>query len=133
MADHRFLDSTGNVLKTFATEDGKNYRHYRQDMDPIIKRVDKIRRQQNESGRSDWYHAGSIPQTLLLDWLNKHGYEWRDFMTNAGGDPRHFARNGPGVRDKFLTYFYSRDFSKLHNQHVTTKRSDSGFHFTGGD
>ena len=129
MTDHSLVDANGSVLKTFATEEGKHYRVHTQDIGQVMDHV-KMHRELNE-GRRDSAHLCTIPEGVLLDWLRKHGFTFRDFMTNAGGNQREGIPGGPGVKDQFLKFFLGRDFSKLHNQHVTTKRSDSGFHFQG--
>lgn len=62
---------------------------------------------------------------MLVDWLKKHGYTMHEWATNAGGDPYNYRVGGPGVKDKFATHFLSRDYSKLHNQHTTTRRESN--------
>jgi len=121
MADHRFLDKNGDTLKTFATEDGKHYRHYRQDVAPIIERVKTIGDAQSRARRKNFEYVGSIPMTMLVDWLQKQGKGLDDFYSDND------------LKAKFMAWFKSRDNSKLHTQNVTSKRSDSGFHFMGGD
>ena len=106
-----------DVAKMFLAEDGKHYRGQRQDIAPIIDRVTDLRNGAITSkikNPNEWRHVGSIPMTVLLDWLTKNRYTMDQW-----------ARNEDRSKDKFLRYFMSRDFSKLHNNHITTKRESS--------
>ena len=106
-----------DVAKMFVSEDGKHYRGHRQDIQPIMDRVEELRKGAITSkvrNPNEWRHVGSIPMTVLLDWLAKNRYSYDQW-----------ARNDDKARDKFLKYFMSRDFSKLHNNHITTKRESS--------
>jgi len=55
-------------------------------------------------------YIGSVPVVLLQDWLTKHGYTLDQF-----------ARREGTIRQEFMKFFLSRDFSKLHVQHSTTR------------
>lgn len=131
MATLRPLGQKLDITKSFAHEDGANYRHWRQDFDPIIKRVEHLRHKVNEAPRSGnksgMYYRGSIPMSLLLDWLNSNGYRFDEWARNDGGQNGTLDdyRTDPGVKSKFLRYFYSREFAKLHTQHTTTKKAFS--------
>jgi hypothetical protein len=120
MAKFRPIYKDGGVVKTFASEDGAHYRHYRQDIDPIIERVKYNRDIATDSNKlanpNGWRHEGTVPMTMLVDWLHKHGYTIDEFARADRND-----KYGP--KYKFLKYFKSRDFAKLHNDHVTTRRS----------
>lgn len=122
MSDHRVLQQEGGVTKTFVTEDGKHFRCHTQDVTPVIDRVKRISEAQAESssiGRKHEY-LGSIPAVMLDAWLKKHGYERSDIYLN------------PEVRPRLMAWFLSRDFAKLHNQHITTRNNDRGFYVAGG-
>lgn len=112
-----------DVRKSFASEDGAHYRHYRQDISPTIRHVERMRKGKHAMG---WKHVGSIPITMLTDWLKSRGYTMDQWARNDGGD-RKVDPKGPGVKDQFMRYFLSRDFAKLHNTHVTTKSESSVF------
>ncbi len=118
MAEFKPLSVSGDVRRTFASEDGKHYRHTRQEMDGVIKRVERLREQVNEApkatNRNGWHYAGSVPMTVITDWLQKNGYTWPQFATNEDN-----------AKVKFMAYFKSRDFAKLHTEHITTKRESS--------
>lgn len=135
MADKKVISDDGNLKRTFETEDGVNYRRWSQNFDPIIERVERLKAKVNEATRAEnrqgYKYLGSVPLTLITDWLSKHGYSWHDFAINAGGEKGKTDPAGPGVKDKFMKYFMSRDFAKLHTQHVTNKVSDTGSIYTG--
>ena len=118
MAKFRPIYRHGETQKSFASEDGKHYRHYRQDIDPIVERVQHNRdiaaASTKASNPNGWQHKGTIPMTMLVDWLHKHGYTIDEFARADRND-----KYGP--KYKFLRYFMSRDFAKLHNEHVTTR------------
>lgn len=106
----------------------------KQELSHAIKHVSRIRQLHDLATRASnpngWMHIGSIPEVVLIDWLNKHNYTMDMFARNDGGeynrdgDPQ-FHLKDSGVKSEFLRYFLSREFSKLHNQHVTTKRETS--------
>ena len=119
----------GDFARTFASEDGRHYRGYHQDMGAVEKHVRRIRdmHQYADPHKQTPFqkHVGSVSPAVLMDWLNKHGFTLQQWAVNAGGDPYNKRKGGPGVYDQFLTYYLSREFSKLHNDHVTTKRESS--------
>lgn len=118
MADKRFLGHSAGVNKAFISEDGKHYRATRQDMAPIIQRVESFKEKVNEApkatNRHGWHYAGSVPLTMITDYIHRRGYTFDQF-----------ARNDGGIKDDFMAYFNSRDFCKLHTNHVTTKKERS--------
>ena len=119
MSDEKVLKTYENMWTGFKSEDGKHYKTTHADFSGVIKHVENMKELVNESqvARNKGYqHIGTIPMALLEDWLVKHNYTMHEFAINAGGekgktDPYH----GSGVKDKFLKYFLSRDFNKLHN------------------
>ena len=134
MAKEKLLSKMGGTTKSFLSEDGNHYRHFRTDMDPVVEHVKYMNEKVNEATRAEnkqgYHYIGSVPITMIDDWLRSHGYDWNDFATNAGGEKGKTDPQGPGVKDQFMRYFLSRDFAKLHTQHATTKK-DSGLIFTG--
>lgn len=124
----------GDYLRTFSTEDGKHFRGEYQDLNPAIRRVELIREAQEfkGTGRFDRQFIGSIPETMLIDWITKRGYTIDQWARNEGGtpcppggDPVQHCKTDGGIKSEFLRYFLSRDFSKLHTQHTTTRRESS--------
>ena len=141
MSRLRPLALSGDYRREFLTEGGLHYRKETQNIDPVIQRVKDFseqmthaNRENNPNGRE---YLGSIPQTMLIDWLNSRNYTYDQFARNDGGtrcapgeDSKAHAMLDGGIRSEFLRYFYSRDHSKLHTQHVTTKKKSSQI-FTG--
>lgn len=125
---------TGDFLRTFSTEDGKHIRGEHQELGPAMRRAKLIQEAQAHRGTgiTDRRYIGSVPFTVITDWLNKRGYTIDQWARNEGGSPcpagsdpvQHAMRDG-GVKSEFLRYFLSRDFSKLHTQHTTTKRESN--------
>ncbi len=129
MAKFRPLAQRLDIRKSFASEDGTHYRHFKQDLDPAIRHVEQMRHKMNDApktaNKSGWQHVGSIPMTVLVDWLTKNGYTMDQWARNDGGQPYsnvNTYKHDNGVKSQFLRYFLDRDFSRLHNQHVTTKK-----------
>jgi hypothetical protein len=127
---------SGDIALTFSSEDGKHYRGTHQNLDGAIQHVQRRREIAGYATRSsnpnEWEHIGSVPMAVLVGWLDANNYKMDEWARNDGGtrcpagsDPVAHATLDGGVRSQFLRYFLSRDFSKLHNQHVTTKRERS--------
>lgn len=80
-----------------ATEDGKTYRVERQEIDPIIERVEFLSEKVNTAPKAgntnDMHYIGSIPMTVLWDWCKK---------VSIGMDE--YARNQFGEKQQFLNY-----------------------------
>lgn len=124
--------ASGDISQTFSTEDGKNYRGIHQNSDGVIKHVNRIKGMHEHatkaSNPNEWKHIGSIPETLLWEWLKQNNYTQHQWAINEGGtrcpagnDPVAHAKLDHGVRSKFLRFFLSRDYSKLHN-HTASQR-----------
>ena len=130
MSKERLLKDYGNTVTGFMTEDGKHYKTVHSDFSDVIDHVSNMREKVNEApratNRNGYKHIGTVPLPILEKWLQDHNYSMHEFAINAGGEKGKTDIGGPGVKDKFLKFFLSRDFSKLHNQHVTT-RAESNF------
>ena len=115
---HQPLSTSKDYGVSFSVEDGTEYVGTHQNIDPVIDHVKKVRDMHSHataaSNPNEWRHVGSVPMSMIVDWVHKSPYTFAQW-----------ARNEDGAKDKFLKYFLSRDFSKLHNQHVTTKRESS--------
>jgi hypothetical protein len=110
----RVTGGAGDYLRSFSTEDGKHYRGFHQNFDPAIRRVEAIREARANLSKAnnpyDRRYIGSVPVTLILDWCAKNGCTYDQF-----------ARKEGDLRQRFTRYYLSRDFSKLHTQHSTTR------------
>jgi hypothetical protein len=129
-SNERFVKGAGDYTRTFFSRNGKHYRREHQDIGPAIRRVEEIRDLHSfatkASNPGEWRHVGSVPITMILDWLNKNGFTYDQWARNDGGiRGKRYPESRSGVRDKFLAYFLTRDFAKLHNAHITTKRATS--------
>ena len=97
MPQTRLTKVMDGYARGVVSEDGINYRHERQDMDPVVKHVDflseKVNGAPKAGNRNDMHYIGSIPMTILIDWCNKVG---------IGIDA--FARNNHDEKAKFLSY-----------------------------
>lgn len=115
---HRPLSISDGYAVTYATEGDQDYIGTHQDVEPVIKHVKKVRDMHSfatkSSNPNEWRHVGSVPIAIIIDWCRRNGYRFDQW-----------ARNEDGAKDKFLKYFMSREFSKLHNNHVTTKKESS--------
>jgi len=114
MAQKHITRAVGDYVRSFTHESGVDYRHQTQELQPAMDRVARIRQAQelqtpkvNPTGRQ---FIGSVPVVVLTDWLKSKGYTMEQF-----------ARREGTVRQEFMKYFLSRDFSKLHTQHSTTR------------
>ena len=130
MAGQRLTKAVGDYVRGFASEDGSHYRTERQDLGPAIRRAELIREAQahHGTGQFDRRYIGSIPVTMLTDWLKKRGYTMDQWARNEGGtrcpfgaDPLQHCLHDNGVKSEFLRHFLSRDYAKLHTQHTTTR------------
>ena len=114
MAKRYVTRTAGDYVRSFSHESGVDYRHQSQELQPAMNRVARIRHAQelqtpksNPMGRE---YIGSVPVVVLTDWLKARGYTLEQF-----------ARREGTIRQDFMKYFLSRDFSKLHTQHSTTR------------
>ncbi len=130
MVKERFLKRVGDYARSFVSQDGSFFRREHQNIAPAIKRVQEIRDMHSyatkASNPNEWRHVGSIPMTMLIDWLTDNHFTMDQWARNDGGIPgKQYPNSKSGVKDKFLKHFLSRDYSKLHNVHVTTVNKSS--------
>lgn len=116
---HQILSADGTSSSiSYSEEDGRGYVGHHIELNPHIKRVQYLRdvfgAATKASNPNGWEHVGRIPIPIVTDWCRSNGYSFDQW-----------ARNEDGAKDKFMRYFLSRNFSKLHNEHVTTKRESS--------
>ena len=128
MGKARLTKAVGDYVRRFKTEDGVHYRMEHQDLDPAMRRVKLIQEAEARRGTgiTDRRYVGSVPMTLIIDWCRKHGYTIDQWARNDGGIPgMMYPESTSGVKDKFMKYFLTREFSKLHTQHSTTRKASS--------
>ena len=89
-----------------AEEDGKQYAGISQDMGPLMDRVRYLdakvngaTAQENKRGQK---YIGSIPNSVLIEWLHRHGHTYRDWLINADG-----------CKDKFKKYILQPEFRRF--------------------
>lgn len=135
----RLTKRTGDIFRSFITQDGAHIRRTHQELGPAMRRAELIREAEQESNRRganqmDRHYIGSVPWSVLIGWLQERGYTMHDWAINAGGsrcppgaDPVQHAMTDSGVKSEFLRFFLSRDWCKLHSQHITTKREGRVF------
>lgn len=107
MSKKRRLKHRGELQTYFGSEDGIHYRGIHQEMNPVIERVKRLDAQVNEApavgNTNDWRYLGSIPVSVLVDYLTK-----RNIPMDV------FARNEGGVKDEFKRWLKSnRDLRKF--------------------
>jgi hypothetical protein len=140
MATQRELPPPGGGVRKLLVETGSGFfRRLHQEGSPIVRHVEQLRHKVNEAPTSGnpngWQHAGSIPMVMLVGWLKENGYTMHQWAVNEGGQAKCSVRNyhtDPGVKAQFLRFFFSRDYAKLHNQHVTTRVGSRQFAVPGG-
>ena len=120
MSDERILKDYGNTVTGFKSEDGKHYRTTHSDFSDVVEHVKNMNEQVNGASRATnrqgYKHIGTIPLPILEQWLFERNYTMHEFAINAGGEKgKTDPYGGGGVKDKFLKYFLSSDFNKLHN------------------
>lgn len=116
----KLIKNYGNgTWRGFKSEDGKHYKTTHADLSDVVEHARYLNEAVNENTtmkKKGYQHVGSIPMVLLEDWLIKHNYTMHQFAINEGGEKNKTnPHGGGGVKDKFLKYFLSRDFNKLHN------------------
>jgi hypothetical protein len=106
MADRRLIKNYGDLKRWHSSEDGKDYRGVSQDLDPVFKHVrfmdDKMNRASRADNPNQWKSIGSIPMSILIDWLQKNHYTMDQWATNEDG-----------AKTKFLKFIKKREFHKL--------------------
>lgn len=124
----RLTRAIGDYVRGFQSEDGAHYRTEHQELGSAIRRSQLIQQAEAEhgTGEFDRRYVGSVPMVVVTDWLNKNGFTWDQWARNDGGIPRMmYPESIHGVKDKFMAYFMTREFSKLHTQHTTTRKASS--------
>ncbi len=127
---HAPISVSRDYAVTVSQENGKTYYGNHQEVGPLIKRTQKIRDMHSHSTKSsnpnEWKHIGTIPISVISKWCQDNNYTFDEWARNDGGiKGKQYPDSRSGVKDKFLAYFLSRDFAKLHNMHFTTRSESS--------
>jgi|LWDU01.1.fsa_nt_gi hypothetical protein len=92
--------SVGEYFRGFASEGGKHYRTESQEMDPVLAHVRYLDQKTNSAPKrgnpNDWRYQGSIPLTILTDWLRR-----RSLTMDV------WARDEDNIKSKFMAYLRS--------------------------
>ena len=115
---------------TYSEEDGNQVIGHHMEMDPHIKHVKMMRDIRDQSTRmsnpNEWALEARVPIPILTSWLRANGFTLDQWARNEGGTKgKSYPESKNGVKDMFLRFFLSRDYSKLHNTHLTTKQASS--------
>jgi hypothetical protein len=127
---HEPLSSTRHSAVTLSEEDGRSIIGHHVDMEPHIKAVRQIRDMHatatKQSNTGEWQHVGRVPMEVIHGWLKANKFTMHQWAINEGGIKGvQYPDSKSGVKDKFMAYFLSREYSKLHNTHVTTRKKSS--------
>ena len=127
MGDKRLLKAAGDYTRSFASEDGKHYRVEHQDMNYLMKRAKLIKEGQEYHNVKDRKYVGSVPISMVTDWCNRNGFTFDQFARNDGGiRGKAYPESKSGVKDKFMAYFLTPEFSKLHGDLNAKRKTSSG-------
>lgn len=86
----------------------EHIRHLREDIDPHIKRVERLS-QLSAEGKSEYQYLGSVPRIMIDTWLREQGKTWRDYVTDKD------------LKAKFMVWFKS-DCQKLMAENYQERR-----------
>ena len=96
----------GEYARGVVSEDGINYRHERQEMDPVLKHVRFLDEKVNEAPKvgnaNDMHYIGTIPQVILIDWCNKEQIPIDQFARNNNGEKAKFLSFLRGTHPAFM-------------------------------
>ena len=89
----------------------EHYRHFREDINPHIERVERLSKLQIDT-KSEYRYIGSVPRIMINDWLIKQKKTWHDYVTDKD------------LKAKFLAWFRN-DYQKLMANHYQKRRLES--------
>lgn len=71
-------DPVSGMAEWFSTDtDGNSFIRYEQDTAPILDH-NKERQAESFDKRADMWHAATIPNIVLMEWVTKHGVKFWD-------------------------------------------------------
>lgn len=92
----RLVSRAGDTARYFASEDGKHYRGFYQDHDALKAHIrfndDMVNGAPARGNPNRWGYAGSIPQSLLIDWCWKTRTPLDVWARDEGGAKQEFLR-----------------------------------------
>lgn len=88
-----------SLLRHYDGGELSHVRHFREDLDPHIKRVEQLSKLQVEN-KSEYQYLGSVPRIMIDHWLREQGKNWNDYATDKD------------LKAKFMVWFKS-DCQKL--------------------
>ena len=104
MAQKRLTRMAGDSFRTFASEDGQNYRGEHQNLGPVIVHIKHLSQMVNTApkagNRNGWHYAGSTTPVLLAHWCKMTGHTHHEFATT------------PELKTKHMQWLHS-EMSKL--------------------
>lgn len=100
--EKRVLKTYGSDLLHYrAEEDGVVYHGYRQNMAPTLSHVAAKNEAVNQYGNKKWQYSGSIPMSMLFDWLKTTNYKMHEFARERK------------IRQEFIRWLQDRDRRKF--------------------
>jgi hypothetical protein len=112
MADiKRVTRHSGDIARYFGYEDGVAYRGHRQNVEAIKSHVAfmdaKVNGAPSRGNPREWTYRGSIPQSLLIDYLTQRRIGYDVWARNEGGEKDRFMKwlqiNHPALMPKQVT------------------------------
>ena len=107
-----------SLLRHYEAEKLTHVRHFREDLQPHIDRVERISKLNGHTSKSEYQYLGSIPRIMIDDWLRKEGKNWNDYATDKE------------LKAKFMSWFKS-DCQKLMAEHYQERRLSANRSLTG--
>ena len=71
-----------SLLRHYEAEKLTHVRHLQEDINPHIKRVESISKDNGHGGKTEYQYLGSVPRIMIDDWLRKQGKNWHDYATD---------------------------------------------------
>lgn len=86
----------GDIARYFAREDGKSFRGHRQSVEAVKRHVEFLDHKVNGAAQRgnprNWQFAGSIPMSIVVDYLTERNIPIDVWARNEGGEKDKFMR-----------------------------------------
>ena len=69
----RILSQSNGVTETFHSTDSGFVIQTTQDVEPILKNNERLRKEAGAGWKGNWHHYASIPMTLVVEWRKELG------------------------------------------------------------